>query len=184
MHPLQSLAASLLLSLVFTLLFSRTGGLLSHRNSLTHRFPRFLPRNLFPRHTRCVFSHLNCNGHSFLLISHLSRISRIENPSCSACEHSFHNTSHLILHCPATNSLRCSFFGHYLSLYDFWFRPWGVAQLVGLHGLPPFPHPSEGVGKQQQRLHQGLRLCLASRSFHKLVTLYLCVLMRPSKESF
>ena len=27
-------------------LFSRTGGVLSHRNSLTHKFPRFPPRNL------------------------------------------------------------------------------------------------------------------------------------------
>ena len=46
LRPLQSLAVSLLLSLVSTLLFSRTGGVLSHRNSLTHRFPRFPPRNL------------------------------------------------------------------------------------------------------------------------------------------
>ena len=44
--PLQSLVVSLLLSLVFTLVLSRTGGVLSHLNSLTHRFPRFPPRNL------------------------------------------------------------------------------------------------------------------------------------------
>ena len=37
--PLQSLVVSLLLSLASALLFSRTGGVLSHRNSLTHRFP-------------------------------------------------------------------------------------------------------------------------------------------------
>ena len=42
---LQFLVVSLW-SLVFTLLFSRTGGILSHLNSLTHRFPRFPPRNL------------------------------------------------------------------------------------------------------------------------------------------
>ena len=42
---LQSLAVSLLLSLVSSLLFSRTGGVLSHLNLLTHRFPRFPPRN-------------------------------------------------------------------------------------------------------------------------------------------
>ena len=35
----QSLAVSLLLSLVSTLILSRTGGVLSHQNSLTHRFP-------------------------------------------------------------------------------------------------------------------------------------------------
>ena len=44
--PLQTLVVSLLLSLVSTLLFYRTGGILSHRNSLTHRFPRFPLRNL------------------------------------------------------------------------------------------------------------------------------------------
>ena len=46
LRPLQSLVVSLLLSLVSTLVFSRTGGVLSHRNSLTHRFPRLPPRNL------------------------------------------------------------------------------------------------------------------------------------------
>ena len=44
--PLQSLVVSLLSSLVSTLVFSRTGGRLSHRSSLTYRFPRFPPRNL------------------------------------------------------------------------------------------------------------------------------------------
>ena len=43
----QSLVVSLLLSFIFTLFFSRTGGLLCHRNSLSHRFLRFPPRNLF-----------------------------------------------------------------------------------------------------------------------------------------
>ena len=37
---LQSLVVSLLLSLVSTLVFSRAGGVLSHLNSLTHRFPQ------------------------------------------------------------------------------------------------------------------------------------------------
>ena len=42
----QSLVVSLLLSLISTLVFSRSGGILSHLNSSTHRFPRFPPRNL------------------------------------------------------------------------------------------------------------------------------------------
>ena len=46
LHPPQSLVVSLLLSLVSTLVLSRTGDVLSHRNSLTHRFIRFPPRNL------------------------------------------------------------------------------------------------------------------------------------------
>ena len=36
------------------------------------------------RHARCVLSRLRCNGHSLLSTSYLSRIGRIENPSCSA----------------------------------------------------------------------------------------------------
>ena len=101
---------------------------------------------VLPRHARCVLSRLRCNGHSLLLGSYLSRIGRIENPSCSTCGHSSQDISHLILHCPATDSLRRSFFGDSLSLYDLWSRPWGVGRLLGLHGLPPCPHPSEGVG--------------------------------------
>ena len=46
LHPPQSLAVSLILSLVSTLVLSRTGGVLFHQSSLTHRFPRFPPRNL------------------------------------------------------------------------------------------------------------------------------------------
>ena len=84
-----------------------------------------------PRHVRCVLSHLRSNEHSLLLRSYLSRIGSIENPSCSACGHSSQDTSHLILHCPATNSFRHSLFGDSLSLYDLWSRPWGVARVSG-----------------------------------------------------
>ena len=117
LSPPQSLVVSLLLPLVSTLVFSRTGCVLSHRSILTHRFPRFSPIKL-PRHARFVFSRLHCNGHSLLLGSYLSRINRIENPSCSAYGHSSQDMSHLILHCPATDSLRRSLFGDSLSLYD------------------------------------------------------------------
>ena len=94
---------------------------------------------VLPRHARCVFSRLRCNGHSLLLGSYLCSIGRIENPSCSACGHSSQDTSHLILHCPATDSLRRSLFGDSLSFYDLWSRPWGVSRLLGLHGLPLCP---------------------------------------------
>ena len=46
LHSLQSLVVFLLLSLVSTLVLSRTGGVLSHQSSLTHMFPRFPSRNL------------------------------------------------------------------------------------------------------------------------------------------
>ena len=73
---------------------------------------------VLPRHARCVLSRLHCNGHSLLLGSYLSRIGRIENLSCSACGYSSHDTSYLIVHCPAVDSLRRSLFGDSLSLYD------------------------------------------------------------------
>ena len=98
------------------------------------------------RHACCILPRLRCNGHSLLLSSYLSRIGKIENPSCSACGHSSQDTSHLILHCPATDSLRRSLFGDFLFLYDLWSRPWGISRLLGFHGLPPCPHPLEGVG--------------------------------------
>ena len=98
----------------------------------------------------CVLSRLRCNVHSLVLGSYLSRIGRIENPSCSACGHSSQDTSHLILHCAAMDSLHRSLFGDSLSLYDLWSRPWGVARLLGLHGIPPCPIPRKGSGKQQQ----------------------------------
>ena len=46
LRPPQSLVVSLLLPLLSTLVFSRTGGILSHQSILTHRFPRFPLRNL------------------------------------------------------------------------------------------------------------------------------------------
>ena len=46
LRPLQPVVISLLLPLVSTLVLSRTGGILSYQSSLTHRFPRFPPRNL------------------------------------------------------------------------------------------------------------------------------------------
>ena len=46
LHLPQSLVVSLPLPLVSALVFSRTGGVLSLPHILTHRFPRFPPRNL------------------------------------------------------------------------------------------------------------------------------------------
>ena len=46
LRPPQSLVVSLLLSLISTLILSRTGGVLSHRSFLAPRFPQFSPRNL------------------------------------------------------------------------------------------------------------------------------------------
>ena len=137
-----SIVVSILLSLVSTLVLSRTGGVLSPRSILTHRFPQFPLRNLCSLVMLAVSSLVFAatdTAFFWVFISLGLAESRIL-PAAPV------DTSHLILHCPATDSLRRSLFGDSLSLYDLWSRPWGVAQLLGLHGLPPCPHPSEGVG--------------------------------------
>ena len=78
--------------------------------------------------------------------SSFSRIGRIKNSSCSACGHSSQDTSHIILHCPAMNSLCHSLFGDSLSLYNLWSSFWG--SMVSCHA----PIPWKGSGKQQQHL--------------------------------
>ena len=61
-----------LLPLISTLVFSRTGGVLSLRSILTRRVPSISTEELvLPRHARCVLSRLRCNGHSLLLGSYL-----------------------------------------------------------------------------------------------------------------
>ena len=56
LRPPQPFVVSLLLSLVSTLVFSWTGGVLSHQNSLTNRLSRFPPRNLCSLVTPAVSS--------------------------------------------------------------------------------------------------------------------------------
>ena len=101
---------------------------------------------VLPRHARCVLSRLHCNEHSLLFSSYFSRIGRIENPSYSACGHSPQDTSHLILHCPATNSLAtlclCTTSGpNPGELPGFW------GSMVSRHA----PIPRKGWGNQQQQ---------------------------------
>ena len=101
---------------------------------------------LLSRPIRCELSRLRCHGHSLLLSSYLHRISRKENSACSACGHPLQNLNHLLLDCPASEPLRKSIFDSFPSLLDLQSRPWGVARLLGLRGVPVHPHPSEGVG--------------------------------------
>ena len=139
--PQQSLVVSLLLSRIHSSFFSDWKHTVSSKFFDT-QVPSISTEELvLLRHACYVLSRLRCNGHSLLLSSYLSRIGRIESPSCSACGHSSQDTSHFILHCSATDSLRRSLFGDSLSLYDLWSRPWTVAQLLVPHGLPPFPLP-------------------------------------------
>ena len=71
---------------------------------------------VLPRHTRFVLSRLCCDGHSIQMTSYLSRIGRIENPSCSACRHPSQDISHLIQHCPATDSAPLAVWRLFVSL--------------------------------------------------------------------
>ena len=102
---------------------------------------------VLPRQARCVLSRLRSNGHSLLLSSHFFRIGRIENRESflQRLRTPSQDSSHLILHCPATEFLRHSLSGDSLSLYDFCSRLWVVSRLLRLHGLRPCPHPSEAV---------------------------------------
>ena len=143
--PLHSLVASLL-PLISTLAFLEWKHTVSSKFFDTKVSSVSTEELAFLHHALCVLSRLCCNGHCLLLNSYVSKIDRMENPSCSACCHSTQNNSNLILYCPAKDSFRRSAFGNSLSLYDLWSRPWGVAQLLGLHGLPSCLHPSEGVG--------------------------------------
>ena len=95
-------------------------------------------------HARCVLSRVRSNGHSLLLSSYLSRIGRIENSSCSACGHLSQDISHLILHCPATESVCCSLFCGFLSFCHLWSRSWVVARLVGSMVFHHAPIPRKG----------------------------------------
>ena len=117
------------------------------RNSISskffdHRVPAVSPEELsLPRSARCALSRLRCNGHSPLLASYLHRIGKAETPSCSACGSTTQDTTHLVLNCPALDSLRMAIFGHTNNITDLWSRPWGVARMLGLRGVPPCPHP-------------------------------------------
>ena len=149
--PLQSLVVS-------RLIFSQTGGVLFHQNSSIHRcssihqnVPTISTEKLVLLcNARCVPSRLRCNGHSLLLRSYQLRIGRIEIPSCSACGHPSQDTSHFILHCLATDSLRRLLSGDSLTFYNLWYKPLKDARLLGLHDLPPCSHPSERLRYQQQ----------------------------------
>ena len=106
---------------------------------------------VFPCHACCVFCRLCCNGHCLLLRPYFSRIGRTKNALCRACDHATEDTSDLILHCPATDCLRCSLFGYSLSLCNLWDRPWRVSRLLGFHGLSLCPIPRKGSGNNNNR---------------------------------
>jgi len=119
---------------------------LSH-NSLPCQIPSVSSKELaLPRLICCKLSQLRGHGHNLLMSSYLCRIKQKKNSSYSTCGHPLQDLTHLLLDCPASEPLRCAIFGTTSSILDFWSRPWGVAQLLGLRGVPPCPHPSKWVG--------------------------------------
>jgi len=120
---------------------------LSH-NSLSCQMLSVSSKELaLPRLIRYELSRLRCHGHSLLLSSYLCRIRRKENSSCSACEHLLQDMTHLLHDCHASQPLRRAIFGTTSSIFDLWSRPWGVARLLGLRGIPPHdPIPRKGSG--------------------------------------
>ena len=100
----------------------------------------FSQTGVLPRHSRCVPAHLRCNKHSLLLSFYFFRIGRIENFSCSAFGLSSQDTSHLILHCPATDYLRRSLFDDSFSLSLFTISGPGLGELRDFWGSMVFRH--------------------------------------------
>ena len=60
---------------------------------------------LLSRSIRSELSRLCCHGHNLLLSSYLHRISRKENSDCSVCGHPIQDLNHLLLDCPASETL-------------------------------------------------------------------------------
>ena len=103
------------------------------------------------RHARCVLSRLRCNGHSLLLSSYLSRIGRIENPSCNACGH--RPRTLLISFC--TVQLRTVCAAHSLATVYLSTTTGPDRGELPASGAPSSsampPIPRKGSGKQQQQ---------------------------------
>ena len=154
LHPPQSPVVSLLLSLVFTLVFSRTGGILSHLNSLTCNFPRFPPRNLCSPIKLAVFS-LVCTAMDTSFFWVLISLGLAESSILSAAPVDTHPRTSLISFC--TVRLQTLWAAHSLATLR-------LSATSGLdHGkFPGFwgsvvfchaPIPWRGSGKQQQQLN-------------------------------
>ena len=142
----QSLVVSLLLSLVSTLVLSRTGGVLSHRNSLTHRFPRFPPRNLCSLVMLAVFSLVYAATDTACFYVLISR-GLAELIILPAAPVDTRPRTPLISFC--TVKLRNLYAGRSLAtlcLFATSGPDHGSFPASGVNGLPPCPHPSEGVG--------------------------------------
>ena len=144
---LSLLSCCYLLSLASTLVFFRTGDVLSHIDTSTHRFPRFPPRNLCSLTTLAIFSLVYAATVAACCYAPISLELAESRILYAAPVDTRPRTSLIILHCPATDSMHRSLFGdslslsRSLSLCDLWSRPWGISRPLEFNGLPPCPHP-------------------------------------------
>ena len=144
-RPPQSLVVSLLLSLVSTLLFSRTGGVLSHLNFLIQGSLNFHQDTCAP--SSCSLCSLSSTLQRTQPTVRFLSLGLAESRILPAAPVDTCPRTTLITFCIVQLRTLCpSHSGDSLSLYDLWSRPWRVSLLLGLHGLPPCPHSSEGVG--------------------------------------
>jgi len=97
----------------------------------------------------CVFRFRYCSNVNKKIISQISTVQTT----------SLHLTSSWIapyLSPPARHLWHYFYFG----IFDLWSRPWDVARLLGLRGVPPRLHPSEGVGLHHHHPHLYIRIYL------------------------
>ena len=90
---------SFLTSFIHSSLFSEWRRIVSSKFFDTQVPSMSTDKLVLPRLACCVLSRFHCYGHSVL------------DPSCSACVHSIHDISHLILYCPTVDSFRRFLFG-------------------------------------------------------------------------
>ena len=105
---------------------------------------------VLPRHAHCVLSRLRCNKHSLLVGSYLSRIGRIENPSCSAVD--TRPRTALISFCTVQQRTPCAAYS-LAALCFFTTSGPDPGELPGFWGSMVFRHapiPRKGSGNQQQ----------------------------------
>jgi len=99
-----------------------------------------------PRLAYCELSRHHCYSHIFLLSSYLCRIKQKENSSYSTCGNHLQDLTRLFLECPVSEPLQRANFCSTSSIFDLWSWPWGVTRLLGLLGILPRLHLSEGIG--------------------------------------
>ena len=180
LRPPLSLVVYLLLSLVSTLLFSRTGGVPSHLNSLTHRFLRFPLRSLCSLVMLAVFS-LVYAATDTAFFSVLISLGLAESRTLSAAPADTRPRTSLISLC--TVQLRTLCAAHSLATFCLCTTSGpDPGELRGFWDSKIFRHapiPRKGSGSQQQQ-RQPVMARLAARWKHS--NLVILVMLRKGNH--